>query len=66
MRTTTTSTGLQTTVNVIGRIYATGKTATNALKDHIRTTTTRLADFLPKWNVVAKILRVWARAQVDA
>lgn len=49
MRTASTSTGLQTTVNVIRRSYETGKTATKALKDHIRTTT-RFADFLPKWN----------------
>lgn len=49
MRTATTSTGLQTTVNVIRRIYETGKTATKALKDHIRATT-HFAEFLPKWN----------------
>lgn len=49
MRTASTTTGLRTTVNVIRRIYETGKTATEALKAHIRSTV-QFADFLPKWN----------------
>ena len=49
MQRASTSTGLKTTVNVIRRLYETGRTATNEMKNYIRST----IDFetlLPKWN----------------
>ncbi|VAX42795.1 hypothetical protein MNBD_PLANCTO02-672 [hydrothermal vent metagenome] len=49
MRQATTSTGLKTTVNVIKRIYETGRNATDQIKDDIRETV-HFADILPKWN----------------
>lgn len=49
MRQATTSTGLKTTVNVIKRIYETGRNATDQIKDSIRETV-HFADILPKWN----------------
>lgn len=49
MRKAATSTGLKTTVNVIKRIYETGRNATEAMKETIRSTLT-FHDLLPKWN----------------
>ncbi|MCC7086852.1 MAG: hypothetical protein IT427_17780, partial [Pirellulales bacterium] len=49
MRKASTSTGLQTTVNVIRNIYATGRNATKAIKDAIRSTIS-FHEILPKWN----------------
>ena len=49
MRKASTSTGLKTTVNVIKRIYETGRNATAAMKDTIREKVT-FHDLLPKWN----------------
>jgi hypothetical protein len=49
MRKASTSTGLKTTVNVIRRLYETGRNATDAMKQHIRTTID-FDNFLPKWN----------------
>ncbi|MGB7347920.1 MAG: ISAzo13 family transposase [Pirellulaceae bacterium] len=49
IRKTSTSTGLKTTVNVIKRIYDTGRNATNAMKDYIRETI-QFDELLPKWN----------------
>jgi hypothetical protein len=49
MRKATTSTGLKTTVNVIKRIYQTGRNATDAMKETIRATV-RFHELLPKWN----------------
>ena len=49
MRKASTSTGLKTTVNVIRRLYDTGRNATDAMKQHIRTTID-FDNFLPKWN----------------
>lgn len=49
MRKATTSTGLKTTVNVIKRIYETGRNATEAMKEKIRATV-QFHDLLPKWN----------------
>ena len=49
MRKATTSTGLRTTVNVIRRLYETGKAATEQMKHHIRSTI-QFADSLPNWN----------------
>lgn len=49
MRKATTSTGLRTTVNVIRRLYETGKAATEEMKNHIRSTI-QFADSLPNWN----------------
>lgn len=49
MRKATTATGLRTTVNVIKRLYETGREATDEMKSHIRSTV-HFADVLPKWN----------------
>lgn len=49
MRKATTSTGLKTTVNVINRIYETGRNATDAMKETIRRTV-QFYELLPKWN----------------
>ncbi len=49
MRKATTSTGLRTTVNVIKRIYETGRQATATMNAVIKETVT-LHDLLPKWN----------------
>lgn len=49
MRKATTSTGLETTVNVIKRIYETGRKATDAMKETIRATV-QFHELLPKWN----------------
>lgn len=49
MRGASTSTGLTTTVNVIRRLYETGRNATNEMKDYIRSTI-NFDDVLPKWN----------------
>lgn len=47
MRKTTTSTGLRTTVNVIRRLYETGRTATDEIKSNMKIV---FDDLLPKWN----------------
>ena len=49
MRKASTSTGLRTTVNVIKRVYETGRNATEEMKEHIRRTVT-FETLLPKWN----------------
>ncbi|MGI9428247.1 MAG: ISAzo13 family transposase [Bythopirellula sp.] len=49
MRKATTSTGLRTTVNVIKKIYETGRNATDTMKEAIRETV-NFHDLLPKWN----------------
>jgi hypothetical protein len=49
MQKASTSTGLKTTVNVIHRIYETGRNATQAMKEVIRSTV-KFDDLLPKWN----------------
>lgn len=49
MKKTTTSTGLKTTVNVIKRLYETGRNATDAMKKIIKDTVL-FHDTLPKWN----------------
>lgn len=49
MRKATTSTGLKTTVNVIRRIYETGRNATEIIKETIRSTVC-FHNLLPKWN----------------
>jgi hypothetical protein len=49
MRKATTSTGLRTTVNVIKRIYETGRAASAAMKAVIRETVA-FDPLLPKWN----------------
>ena len=49
IRKTCTSTGLQTTVNVIQRIYETGRSATQEMKEYLRSTID-FDEFLPKWN----------------
>jgi len=49
MRKETTRTGLRTTVNVIQRIYETGREATDTMKEVIRSTV-QFAELLPKWN----------------
>ena len=49
MKKASTSTGLRTTVNVIKRLYETGRTATESIKHTIRQTLT-FHDLLPKWN----------------
>ena len=49
MRKASTSTGLKTTVNVIKRIYETGRNATEAIKESIREKIT-FHDSIPKWN----------------
>jgi hypothetical protein len=49
MRKASTSTGLKTTVNVIRRLYQTGRNATDAMKKYIKATID-FDPFLPKWN----------------
>ena len=49
MRKASTSTGLKTTVNVIRRLYSTGRNATDAMKQYIRSTI-EFDTLLPKWN----------------
>lgn len=49
IRSASTTTGLKTTVNVIRRLYETGRTATDAMKQHIRSTIV-YDTLLPKWN----------------
>jgi len=49
MRKATTSTGLKTTVNVIRRIYETGRNATEIIKETIRSTVC-FHELLPNWN----------------
>ena len=49
----TTSTGLKTTVNVIHRIYESGRNATEVIKQQVRSTVA-FADNLPKWNYTIK------------
>jgi hypothetical protein len=49
MRKASTRMGLRTTVNVIRRVYETGREATNEMKEVIRSTV-QFADLLPKWN----------------
>lgn len=49
MRNTSTRIGLRTTVNVIRRLYETGRTITEEMKEYIRSTIV-LDDVLPKWN----------------
>jgi hypothetical protein len=53
MRKATTSTGLKTTVNVIRRLYETGRTASQAMIDTIRSTV-KFHELLPKWNYTLK------------
>ena len=53
MRRASTSTGLRTTVNVIRRVYETGRNASDEMKDTIRSTI-NFADVLPKWNYTIK------------
>ncbi len=47
MRKATTSTGLKTTVNVIRRLYETGRNATDEIKRNLKIV---FDDLLPKWN----------------
>ena len=47
MRKTTTSTGLRTTVNVIHRLYETGRNATEEIKSNLKIV---FDDVRPKWN----------------
>lgn len=49
MRNASTRIGLRTTVNVIRRLYETGRTITEEVKEYIRSTIV-LGDVLPKWN----------------
>lgn len=49
MRKAITSTGLRTTVNVIRRMYESGRNATNDMKAFVRSTV-NFADVLPNWN----------------
>lgn len=49
MRKASTSTGLKTTVNVIRRLYETGRNATEEMKERIKEMIT-FDDLLPKWN----------------
>ncbi len=49
MRKASTRTGLRTTVNVIRRVYETGRIATDMMKEVIRSTV-QFAELLPKWN----------------
>lgn len=53
MRKASTSTGLRTTVNVIRRLYETGRAATQTMIDTIRNTV-KFHDLLPKWNYTLK------------
>ncbi|MCR9210576.1 MAG: ISAzo13 family transposase, partial [bacterium] len=50
MRGAKTRTGLRTTVAVIKRVFETGRTATQDMKDNL---TIVYDDLLPKWNYVA-------------
>ncbi len=50
MRRASTSTGLRTTVNIIGRCYEAGRNATDALKQKL---TIKYDEILPKWNYTA-------------
>ena len=43
----TTTTGLKTTVNVIRRVYQTGRNATDEIKRNLKIV---FDDLLPKWN----------------
>lgn len=52
MRKASTSTGLRTTVNVIKRIYETGRGATEHMKNEIKKTF-QFHKLLPKWNYTA-------------
>jgi hypothetical protein len=47
MRKATTQTGLRTTVNVIRRLYETGRNATEEMKNNLKIA---FDDLLPKWN----------------
>jgi hypothetical protein len=49
MRKASTSTGLRTTVNVIRRLYETGRNATETMKENLRDSVD-FDSFLPKWN----------------
>ena len=51
MRKASTTTGLQTTVNVIRRVYETGRKVADTFK---ATMTILFDELLPKWNYVAK------------
>lgn len=53
MKKATTSTGLRTTVNVINRLYESGRVASDQMKDDIRSTV-EFAKVLPKWNYTIK------------
>ena len=53
MRKATTSTGLKTTVNVIRRIYETGRNATEAIKQNVRSSV-EFDKIRPKWNYTIK------------
>lgn len=53
MRKATTTTGLTTTVNVIKRLYESGRKATAEMKDRIRSIV-EFAETLPKWNYTIK------------
>lgn len=53
MRKASTSTGLKTTVNVIKKIYETGRNATDAIKSIVRATV-KFHDLLPNWNYTIK------------
>lgn len=52
MRKASTTTGLQTTVNVIRRVYQTGRKVADDFKDRMRIA---FDDLLPQWNYVAKL-----------
>lgn len=49
MRKASTTTGLRTTVNVIRKLYETGRKVSDAMKQHIRSTI-KYDALLPKWN----------------
>jgi len=53
MRKATTKTGLRTTVNVMRRIYESGRQATEEMKAIIRSTV-QFHEILPKWNYTLK------------
>jgi hypothetical protein len=53
MRKASTATGLKTTVNVIKRLYETGRNATDAIKDLVRAKV-NFHELLPKWNYTIK------------
>ena len=50
MRRASTSTGLRTTVNVIRRVYESGRNATDQMKADLKIV---YDDLLPKWNYAA-------------